>query len=112
MYELIEGNSVAYAKGLYGSAGDQVIDVYVTEKAAGKTAQQIKDAMQQKIVDLGPSNVSKHCSDTHDVFDVAPSTISDTTKFETAVKDAKTAGTISNYIFPPGDPAYHIEIAL
>ena len=86
-----------------------MIDVYSTEKAAKKSATEIKASMQAKITALGPATVSKHCSDTHDVFDVAPSSISDKPAFEKSIKDAKTAGNIPNYIFPPDDPGYHIE---
>ena len=103
------GQGVAAQKALYGAAGDQVIDVFVASKAAGKDEAGIRADMVAKIVELGPSTVSKHCSDTHDVFDVAPSSISDGTKFSAAIVKAKADGDISNYILPPTDPAYHIE---
>src|SRR5207247_654477 len=74
MYTNLEGTSVAAQKALYGPNGDLVIDVYVAGKAAtpAKDAATIKSEMTAKINELGPSNVSKHCSDT-DVIDVAPS---------------------------------------
>lgn len=114
MYALIEANSVSYAKTLYGAPGDSVIDVYVAQKAQNKTEAQIRAAMEQKINDVGPTSVSKHISTSHDVFDVGPSTIPDSKEgaFRAAIQEARSDGKISSYIFPPTDPAYHIEIEL
>ncbi|MBX2796808.1 MAG: hypothetical protein KTR31_04040 [Myxococcales bacterium] len=110
MFQLIENSSVAAAKELYGSNGDQVIDVYVAQIEAGSDPDTVRAAMRDKIVQLGPSRVSRHCSDTHDVMDVAPSTIGDRTAFETALTESKADGHISLWLGPPSDPAYHIEI--
>jgi peptidoglycan hydrolase-like protein with peptidoglycan-binding domain len=112
MYDLIVQRGVSYAKNLYGSTGDKVIDVYSTQKSAGKSATAIKQAMESKINELGCYNVSHHCSDTHDVIDVAPSSIADQTAFRLALDTALKKGTIAKYIPPPGDPAFHIEIIL
>lgn len=112
MYELIERHGVSYAKNLYGSYGDQIIDRYVTEKAAGKSATGIKAAMESKIKQLGCQKVSHHCSDSYDVFDVAPSSITDSAAFRRALDDAVLRDTIEMYLSPPDDPAFHIEIAL
>lgn len=112
MYELIERHGVSYAKQLYGSSGDQVIDVYAAAKAAGKSATDIKGAMEAKVNQLGCHNVSHHCSDSFDVFDVAPSTISNSTAFRHALDAAVASGAIKMYLSPPEDPAFHIEIAL
>jgi hypothetical protein len=112
MYNLIEANGVAYAKDLYGSNGDKVIDVYASRKAARNSADEIKSAMRSKIIELGPSNVSLHASESHDVFDVAPSSIANSDAFRRALDSSLAAGAISRYIPPPGDPAFHIEILL
>jgi peptidoglycan hydrolase-like protein with peptidoglycan-binding domain len=112
MYNLIEGNGVSYAKNLYGSNGDRVIDEYVAAKAAGKTATDIKLAMETKIKQLGCQNVSHHCSDSYDVFDVAPSSITNSSAFRRALDSAVFSGAIKMYLSPPEDPAFHIEIAL
>jgi hypothetical protein len=112
MYDLIERNGVSYAKNLYGSTGDQVIDVYSAQKAAGQSATAIKQAMEARINQLGCSNVSHHCSDTHDVIDVAPSSIADQDAFRRALDAALRSGLIDKYIPPPQDPAFHIEIVL
>lgn len=112
MYNNIVATSVQRQKRLYGASGDQVIDVYVVKKAAGKTADQIKAAMEAKIKALGPSNVSRHCADPSvlNVIDVAPSSIANKQAFETAVLTAKARGKVSHFITPPDDPAYHLEI--
>lgn len=112
MYDLIERHGVSYAKNLYGSTGDQVVDVYSAQKAAGQSATAIKRAMEAKINQLGCPNVSHHCSDTHDVIDVAPSSIADQNAFRQALDAALRSGLIDKYIPPPQDPAFHIEIVL
>ena len=65
--------------------------------------------MRAKIVDLGPTTVSKHISDSHFTFDVAPSSIPVTKQadFLVAIKAHKA---ITKVIPPPVDPAFHIEI--
>ena len=103
---------MSYAKDLYGSNGDRVIDEYVAAKAAGRSATEIKRAMQTRIRQLGCQNVSHHCSDSYDVFDVAPSSITDSAAFRRALDRAVSASTIKMYLSPPEDPAFHIEIAL
>ena len=112
MYELIERHGVGYAKNLYGRSGDQVIDVYAAAKAAGQSAIAIKGTMEAKVNQLGCHNVSHHCSDRFDVFDVAPSTISNEAAFRRALDAAVSNGAIQSVLSPPEDPAFHIEIAL
>ena len=89
-----------------------MIDEYSAHKSAGKSATAIKQAMEAKINQLGCHNVSHHCSDTHDVIDVAPSSIADQAAFRLALDAALKNGTIDKYITPPEDPAYHIEVNL
>jgi hypothetical protein len=112
MYELIERNGVSYAKNLYGSNGDKVIDVYVAGKGAGKSSTEIKLAMESKIKQLGCHNVSHHCSDEYDVFDVGPSSIADPAAFRRALDAAVRNRAIEMYLSPPQDPAFHVEIPL
>jgi hypothetical protein len=112
MYELIERHGVSYAKDLYGGSGDQVIDAYAAAKAAGRNATDIKAAMLAKVNQIGCHNVSHHCSDSYDVFDVAPSTIDNDAAFRRALDAALASGAIQMVLSPPKDPAFHIEIAL
>ena len=111
MYDNLERYGVDEQKRLYGSYGDQVIDVYVAEKAKGRSASAVQSAMQARIVAIGCTNVSHHCSDTQDVIDVAPSSIADPGAFLRALAQALAAGRVSKYLTPSdSDPAFHIEL--
>jgi hypothetical protein len=107
-----EGQGVEAQKALYGSSGDQVIDVYVEQKAAGKTADEIKAAMKAKIDELGPTNVSNHCQDpaTMIVFDVSPVSVGDTQANSAFATAAEAESRVSNFIPYPDDPGHHFEI--
>lgn len=109
MFNNIVGTSVAAQKKLYAAAGDAVIDEYVKAKKAGKTAVEIKAAMEAKIIALGPTTVSHHAADPNVlcVFDVAPSSIAKKLAFEKAVRSDKR---VKKFITPPLDPGYHLEI--
>ncbi|HEX8129680.1 MAG TPA: hypothetical protein VF527_11320 [Pyrinomonadaceae bacterium] len=113
MFNNIVSKGVAAQKALYKAPGKAVIDEYVKAKAAGKSAVQIKAAMEAKIRALGPANVSRHCADPAilNVVDIAPSSLSNKTAFEKATRAAQTKGTISKFLTPGNnDPAYHLEI--
>ena len=109
MFNNLERYGVEHQKALYAPAGDRVIDVYAVSKAANKTSDHIKADMEQKIKEVGPTNVSRHASDPKvlNVFDVAPSSISNGRAFEQAVKADKR---VTKFLTPPGDPGYHLEI--
>lgn len=109
MYNNLETQGVAAQKKLYKEPGQAVIDVYVAGKAAGKTADAIKAEMTAKINELGPMTVSHHAADPKllNVFDVAPSSVSDPNDFQAAAKaDAR----VSKFLTPPNDPGFHFEI--
>ena len=109
MYANCEKYGAEHQKGLYGRNGDKVIDVYVSSRTANKTAVRIREDMERKIKELGPTTVSRHASDPHvlNVFDVAPSSIKDKRAFENAVNAEKR---VSYFLLPPKDPGYHLEI--
>lgn len=109
MYDNLERHGIAHQKELYGRGGDAVIDVYAKSKKAGKDPSRIKADMEQKIRELGPTNVSRHAADPSvlNVFDVAPSSLSNQRGFEQAVRgDAR----VKTFLVPPKDPGYHLEI--
>lgn len=112
MFNNIVEHGVAAQKALYASAGDQVIDAYVLARNQGKSSSEIKEAMKNKILEIGPSRVSRHCADPNvlNVFDVAPSSIAKKAAFEAAVRRAVENGSVSKFLLPPQDPAYHLEI--
>lgn len=107
MYDNCKALGVAHNKTLYGPAGDEVVQVYADNESKPRDA--VIALMLAKINEVGPSRVSMHISDTHYVFDVAPSSIpvASRPKFVDAIH-AHTA--VSKLIAPPVDPAYHIEI--
>ena len=109
MFDNIVSAGVAAQKKLYAAAGDAVIDEYVKAKKAGKTPNEIKAAMEAKIIAIGPTKVSHHAADPNVlcVFDVAPSSITKKAEFEKAVRADKR---VSKFLTPPLDPGYHLEI--
>src|SRR5262249_60223980 len=92
---------------LYGPAGDQVVQVYADNQT--KPRDIVINLMLAKIRDVGPTNVSMHISETHFVFDVAPSSIPVTSR-PAFVNAIQAHPAVSKLIAPPTDPAYHIEI--
>lgn len=109
MFINLQLTGVARQRRLYKPPGNKVIDVYVASKAAGKTDAQIKADMESKIIEVGPTTVSRHASDprTLCVFDVAPSSIQNQRAFVAAVKSDPR---VSKFLQPPVDPAFHLEI--
>jgi hypothetical protein len=105
MYDNIKRKGVDFNYRLYGKYGDEVLKVY--EENATKERTDVIALMESKIQEIGPAKVSKHCSSTHYVFDVAPSSVSNHPCFVTAVKNHKA---VSKLLKPPEDPAFHIEI--
>jgi peptidoglycan hydrolase-like protein with peptidoglycan-binding domain len=117
MYDLVRGKGVTYAKSLYGSAGDRVIDVYAAGERSGWSAEEIQQAMARKIVEVGPTNVSRHGSIEYDVIDVGPNSSNygdaENRALHRAAQEAVQSGLIDKYLGPltsPRDPAHHIEI--
>lgn len=111
MYDNCHVYGAASQYALYGSYGDQVVAVYEEGVADELGQAQIVQNMTDKINELGPSNVSKHCSADHQVIDVAPSSIQDDDAFQT---EAEGHASVSRYLGPdttPSDPAHHLEIA-
>jgi hypothetical protein len=113
MFINIEASSIAQQLQLFADGGDKVINEYQRLKPLGHGRQIIIDAMEAKINQVGPSNVSRHCADpSHlNVIDISPKSIADPTRFVAALENAKTAGRVSRYFSPAnGDPAFHVEI--
>ena len=107
MYENCVSKGAAYNKTMYCGAGDQVVDVFEANRDQPRDA--VIQLMTEKILEIGPSSVSMHMSDTHYTFDVAPSSIPQArhAAFAAAVLGNKA---VSRLIQPPKDPAFHVEI--
>ncbi len=98
MYNNISKYGVNAQKELYGTYGDQVIDMYPN-----------KPLMLSKVNSVGPSRVSKHCGNPRiiNVIDISPNSIRNRPAFERRVRaDSR----VSRFYTPPADPAYHLEI--
>jgi hypothetical protein len=101
-----KGQGVDAQRHLYAAAGNQVIDVYVANKA--KSREEVIKLMQAKIEQIGPEKVSHHAlASGFETFDVAPASIKNGPDFVKALKVHKE---VARYILPPHDPGYHIEI--
>jgi hypothetical protein len=109
MFQNLQTFGVAHQKKLYGPAGDQVIEVYRRAKEAGKPAAAIRELMTQEILRIGPTRVSRHAADPRvlNVFDVAPSSVTNRAAFEQAVRAEPR---VAKFLVPPNDPGYHLEI--
>ncbi|SDD12726.1 hypothetical protein SAMN05660690_3479 [Geodermatophilus telluris] len=110
MYVNLEQHGVAAQRALYARAGDQVIDVYVAGRRAGRNPADVIGDMTSEIERLGPATVSKHTADPRvlNVIDVAPGSVRDRRAFESAVRGDQG---ISRFLTPSSsDPAYHLEI--
>jgi hypothetical protein len=112
MFQNIEDHGVDMQLELYKEPGKRVVAVYQSLKGiSGITDDQIKIGMENKIIEVGSQNVSRHCANPWErsVFDVAPSSVPDENKpaFEAMVSGHPR---VIRFLKPPHDPAYHIEI--
>jgi hypothetical protein len=107
MYDNCLSRGVEFNKRMYAAAGDKVVDVFAANQS--KPRDTVIALMLKTILEVGPEKVSKHISDTHYTFDVAPNSMPSNkqTAFLAAVRAHKA---VSDVIPPPVDPAYHIEI--
>lgn len=107
MYENCVSKGVEFNKRLYAIPGGKVVDVFAANQDKPRNA--VIQSMLDKIIEVGPSNVSKHVSGTHFTFDVDPNSMSTAqqTAFLAAIRAHKA---VSKVIPPPADPAFHIEI--
>lgn len=112
MYDNIISDGITSAYNLYSSCGDKVVDVYVSEKRKGYSASQIIADMKAKIDELGPQNVTHHCSNSTDsayVFDVGRRSVSNESQFMDCVI-ARLGDDVDIFFYPPKDKAFHLEI--
>jgi hypothetical protein len=97
---------------LYGPNGDAVVQVFVDHRA--KQKDQIIAAMQAKILDLGPANVSHHCADPKalNVIDISASRMTAAARmnFHLAIKAERRIAKYFDPFTEPSDPAFHLEV--
>lgn len=108
MYDNLESGTAS----TYAEEGQKVIAVYHEKQKEGASRDDTIAAMENKINELGPTTVSRHCSN-NEVFDIDPSSVSDQAAFVKTVNAAKADGTVLKFLHPGygNDLAYHIELA-
>jgi len=112
MFENLEWFGVDQQKRLYGGYGDQIIDLYSSLKKNNFSDIDIVTKMEEKIIFLGPRKVSRHAGDPDvlNVIDIAPSSIGGVAARKDFEASIKKESRVSKFLFPPKDPAYHLEI--
>lgn len=105
MLQNINSRGMAYNLNLYnGKPGSQVVLAY---QRTGTL-----EGMVNMIEKLGPANVSSHSKPPTkiQVVDISARFIVSPHRLKVALNQFKSEGTISKFIPPPRDPAFHIEI--
>lgn len=107
--QIMYDNGVDIGRDMYGKTGDKVIDL-LEEKKDTLPRQEVIDLMTDKINELGPGNVSRHCSDKHIAIDISPGSIPK--EKHAALKEAALAHPAVDEFLDPSnsDPALHIAI--
>lgn len=109
MYNNCISHGLSSQRRLYGAAGNRVLDMFNPD--APKDL--VINLMAGAVITNGPTNVSRHCTAPggSEVFDVGPSSVNDG-KYEVflqGLKQGQDLGEIDELIWPPDDPAIHIE---
>jgi hypothetical protein len=114
MYQNLMSVGVDAQRALYGPNGRLVIDTFEQLEAEGKSPKEVQDGMRDRINEIGPSKVSRHCGDFHvlNVFDVGPGSLGGTKARKAFAKAAKAevGKRVSTFIPWPKDPGEHLEI--
>ncbi len=101
------GQGLAAQLALYREPGQEVIQVWNVNRS--KSPVVVIGMMADKIRQLGPENVSHHCSTTHWVWDVGPSSVQ-AGQHASFAAAAAAHPKVTKFLQPPQDPAYHTEI--
>ena len=111
MFKHCQERGTSAQRRLYGPIGDSIVDVY--EELQGRQEAEIRTAMRDKIIAVGPFKVSHHlCGGPDspvDVYDFAPSSF-DKGKHKAFESALSAHPRITKWIGPPKDLAYHVEI--
>lgn len=116
MYQNLVTAGVEAQRKLYAAPGNNVIDTFEELTEAGKAPQEVQDGMRDRILQIGPSKVSRHCGDFRvlNVFDVGPYSLGGpkARKAFAEAAQAEVGKRISKFIPWPKDPGDHIEIKI
>lgn len=111
MYENLIGNGVGQGLqaqlALYRAPGQAVIQVWNVNQSRPRDV--VIGLMADEIRRLGPETVSHHCSTTHWVWDVGPSSVQPGQRAPFAAA-AAAHPKVTKFLQPPQDPAFHLEI--
>lgn len=114
MFHNCEATGPSQQLKLYRAPGQQVVRAYIVGKAHKLSPAGVMAAMEKKIIEVGASNVSRHCADPAklNVVDVRPMRMPSAQRvaFIAEVEKAVADGRVSKFLKPPADPAFHIEI--
>ncbi|WP_258436089.1 hypothetical protein [Helicobacter monodelphidis] len=111
MYNNIIQNGMKQQRNTYKAPGQQVLNTYENQKKAGKSKEEIIQAMTNIINKLGASNVSRHCVDFNvvNVVDIPHSSLGQTKEiFKSEVEKLISSSKITQVLDENG--CYHIVI--
>ena len=111
MYNNVIANGLQKQRDTYKQPGQRVLDVYETQKKAGKSKEEIIQTMTNKINELGASKVSRHCADFNivNVVDIPHSSLGvNKTDFKSQAQKLQREGKITQILDENG--CYHIII--
>jgi uncharacterized protein RhaS with RHS repeats len=113
MYGVIQKKGVDATRDMYKSPGKAVVDVYTQYSPEWNcTRTEAVAAMTEKINELGPTNVSKHCVDdpSLEVIDIASSSISNDKAFNTEIKSNSEIDISITPYDKDAEDAFHVQI--
>ncbi|MCH2044562.1 MAG: hypothetical protein MK212_10635 [Saprospiraceae bacterium] len=108
--EIMYNNIVQYGpdfnRKFYGKNAGLVVDAFEEARRGGKNPVQIRKILEQTIHNVGPSSVSQHCNPNNPAVDIHPNSIKNSSFFEVILSSDPRV----EFIAPPKDPFYHLEI--
>jgi hypothetical protein len=97
-----------------GRPGTKVVATFVELSKKGLSVDEIRKGMLDKILELGPSHVSRHCADPAklNVIDIGPNSLGGDKESDALVAAGKAeeGKRVSRFIPYPKDPGDHFEI--
>lgn len=109
MFENLERYGVKSQRDLYARTGDLIIEVYEQGTNAGNSPDLIRAAMTEKIIEVGPERVSRHCAD-HALLNVVDVARRPLKKRQAFIDAAKRDPRVSNVIDEPVQQCIHLEV--
>lgn len=102
-----EGQGLANQLKLYLQPGQEVIQLWNVHQAQPRDY--VQRLMAEKIRQLGPGNVSKHCSTEFWVTDIDPASVEPHDRRAAFAAAFGAHPLVTKFLQPPKDPAYHFQ---